>query len=45
MVWGNKVVGSAWEILAEAEENETRDDKGALEWAQEFLRRELDTQL
>jgi hypothetical protein len=43
VIWGKKVVGSAWDILAEAEENEAGDDQGALEWAQEFLRRELES--
>jgi hypothetical protein len=43
VVWGKKVVGDARDILAEAEEHEAGDDQGAGEWAQDFLRWELES--
>jgi hypothetical protein len=43
VVWGEKVVGSAWDIIAAAEEYEARDDQRAGEWAQDFLRWELES--
>jgi hypothetical protein len=43
VVWGKKVVGSAWDIIAATEEHEAGDDQGAGEWAQDFLRWELES--
>jgi putative DNA primase/helicase len=43
IVWGAKVIGSALDIIAEAEQNEAGDDRSAGADAVEFLRGELES--